>query len=195
MNRPLQALYQEHGSISAVLNALDALAREVGKGRTVDLRVFKAIVHYLDVFPERYHHPKEDEMLFAAVRQRTHDADAVIERLQKQHEAGGGALRELEQALLRWEGAAADGTRRAAFADAAALFVGRYREHMRVEEEELMPLAAKVLTAGDWARIESAFADHRDPLHGLTADAQADLMYRRILDLAPEPVGLAKRLP
>jgi hemerythrin-like domain-containing protein len=133
-------------------------------------------------------------MLFKAVKARSRDADAIIERLEKQHEAGAGAIRALEQTLLRWEMAGNGHAERAAFTDAAAVYVGRYREHMRIEEEELMPLAARVLTAADWAQIESAFADHRDPLHGTTADAEATLMYQRILNLAPEPIGLARPL-
>lgn len=196
MNQPLQALYQEHESIAAVLHALQALAREAAQGKRVDRRVFRAILHYLDVFPEKFHHPKEDEMLFKAVQSRGHAADAVIERLKRQHEAGAAAIRALEQALARWEQAASDGSaERSAFANDAAVFVARYREHMRLEEDELMPIAKQVLTGADWAEIESAFADHRDPLHGTTADSEATLMLQRILRLAPAPIGTAPPLP
>ena len=187
---PLRALYQEHESIAAVLHALSYLVREVEHGKTVDTRVFRQILYYLDVFPERHHHPKEDQLLFKAVRARTHEADEVIARLERQHERGADAIRELEQSLLRWEaGGAAE---RDAFVQAANGFVERYREHMRIEEDELMPLARRTLGDADWAEVESAFEASRDPLHGVDADADPQELFRRILYLAPPPIGLGE---
>lgn len=188
MPTTLRALYEEHESISAVLHALQYLVRELEQGRRVDPRVFRQILYYLDVFPERFHHPKEDELLFKAVRTRSRAADEVIARLEKWHAAGAGAIRQLEQAMLRWE-AGGDGELRA-FVQAATGFVAGYREHMRLEEDELMPLARQVLTTSDWAGIEAAFAQHRDPLHGATAQADPAKLFRRILYAAPPPIGL-----
>jgi hemerythrin-like domain-containing protein len=188
--KPLRRLYDEHESISAVLHALQYLVREVARGKTVDTRVFRQILYYLDVFPERFHHPKEDALLFKAVRARTHEADEVIARLERQHERGADAIRELEQSLLRWE---AGGTpERDAFVHAATEFVARYAEHMRIEEDELMPLARRTLDDAEWAEVESAFEASRDPLHGVGADADPQEMFRRVLYLAPPPIGLGE---
>jgi hemerythrin-like domain-containing protein len=185
----LRALYDEHQSISAVLHALQYLANDVARGKAVDPRVFRQILYYLDVFPERHHHPKEDACLFRAVRQRTHAADAVIARLEAQHQAGEAAIRAVEQALLRWEAGGA--SEAAAFVEAATQFVARYREHMRIEEDELMPLAREALSADDWAAVTAEFAAHADPLHGAAGDAP-DVLFRRILYLAPPPIGLGE---
>lgn len=186
MTKALQVLYDEHQSIAAVLDALQALLREVQRGKAVDARVFQQILYYLDVFPERHHHPKEDAALFQAVRARTDRADAVIEQLERQHAAGAAAMRALAQLLLRWQG----GEPVDAFAAAAADFVARYREHMRLEEDVLMPLAQQTLTPEDWARIEAEFATHRDPLHGVAPGDDPKEIFRRILYLAPAPIGL-----
>jgi hemerythrin-like domain-containing protein len=190
MSRPLQVLFDEHRSIAAVLDALSHLLGEIDRGIAVDLRVFRQIIYYLDVVPERYHHPKEDEYLFAAVKRRTQAADAVIARLESQHQLGAEAIRQLEQLLIRWD---AGGTaERASFAKAANDFVARYLEHMRLEESELMPLAEQHLTAEDWAAAESEFARHTDPLKDATR--QEDL-FRKILYLAPAPIGLGDPAP
>jgi hemerythrin-like domain-containing protein len=188
MATPLQALYDEHRSIAAVLDALQQLAREVQRGTPVDARVFRQILYYLDVFPERHHHPREDQTLFKALKAATREADALIARLEQQHEAGAEAIRALEQALLRWEAGGA--TEREAFLRSAGSYVDRYREHMRVEEQQLMPVAERVLTARDWAQVEAAFALHRDPLRGVADEVDPQALYRRILYLAPPPVGL-----
>jgi hemerythrin-like domain-containing protein len=185
MSRPLQVLFDEHRSIAAVLDALSHLLREVDRGIAVDQRVFRQIIYYLDVVPERYHHPKEDEYLFAPLKRRTRAADAIIAELENQHQLGAGAIRQLEQLLIRWD--AGGSAERASFAKAANDFVARYLEHMRLEESELMPLAEQHLTAEDWAAAETEFARHTDPLKD--AKQQEDL-FRRILYLAPPPIGL-----
>jgi hemerythrin-like domain-containing protein len=190
---PLAALYSEHRSIAAVLAALEALVRERrDRGAKIDPRVFRAALYYLDVFAEREHHPKEEHALFARLRGRTHEADTVLDELGREHEAGERAMRELEQALVRFEegGDAEFGP----FAAAVESFVGHYREHIRKEERDIMPLAQRVLNATDWAEIEAVFATHRDPLAGASTD-DYEVLFQRIVSLAPAPIGLGPAVP
>ena len=191
MPQLLTALYAEHRSIAAVLSAMEALVREHrDRGARVDPRVFRAMLYYLDVFPEREHHPKEEALLFARIRARTREGDAVLDELGREHESGARAMRELEQGLVRLEeGGEAEFP---GFAAAVERFAGAYREHMRKEERDVMPLAQRVLTPADWSEIEAAFAAHRDPLGGV-ADRDYDAVFRRIVALAPAPIGLGPR--
>ena len=190
---PLAQLYEEHSSLSAVLHAMSSLVREVReRDRHVDPKVFRAILYYLDVFLEREHHHKEEAVLFPRIRQRTHEADMVLDQLACEHESGEEAILELEQAFLRYEEhGAAEFT---PFAEAVDQYVRRYREHMRKEEREVMPLAQRVLNAQDWVDIEAAFASHRDPLAGSSPETSHDQLFRRIVMLVPEPLGLGARL-
>lgn len=193
MSGPLAQLYEEHSSLAAVLNAMSALVREVReRGRHIDPAVFRAILYYLDVFPEREHHWKEEAVLFPRIRERTHDADAILDELACEHESGEHAIRDLEQAFVRYEehGAAEF----APFADAVDRYVMRYRDHMRKEEREVMPLAQRVLSAQDWSEIEAAFATRRDPLAGATPDTAHDQLFRRIVMIVPAPFGLGAPL-
>jgi hemerythrin-like domain-containing protein len=193
MPKPLAALYEEHRSIAAVLWALEALVRKARQpGARIEARVFRAILYYLDVFAEREHHPKEESVLFAYLRRRTREGDAMLDELGREHESGELAIRDLEQAFLRYE----EGGDREfkPFAAAVDRFIGRYREHMGKEERVIMPLAARVLTAQDWTEVEAAFASHRDPLAGATAEADYERLFHRIVNLAPEPIGLAPRV-
>jgi hemerythrin-like domain-containing protein len=189
---PLAALYSEHRSIAAVLSALEALLRERrDRGAKIDPRVFRAALYYLDVFAEREHHPKEERALFPRIRARTRDGDAILDELGREHAAGERAMRELEQALVRFEEGGEPEF--AAFAAALERFVGRYREHMRKEERDVMPLARRALDAADWAAIEAAFAAHRDPLEGTGGD-DYEALFQRIVALAPAPIGLGPAL-
>ncbi len=193
MRTLLQQLYDEHRSIAAVLHGMQFLLREQRqRGVTMDPQVFRCMVYYLDVFPERCHHPKEDRYLFASVRERTREADDIIDQLEAEHERGAQAMRELEQALVRYEGGGEEEF--AAFEAAVTRFVENYWAHMRREEQELMPIARRVLTADDWARIEAAFAETEDPLQGAADEADMRRLFSRIAEIAPEPIGMGKPL-
>jgi hemerythrin-like domain-containing protein len=191
MPEPLSQLYAEHRSIAAVLDAMDALVRRArARGARIDGQVFRAMLYYLDVFPEREHHPKEETVLFPRIRARTREADAIIDELAREHESGERAIRAVEQALMRLE---EGGTREfPAFAAAVERFVGHYREHMRKEERDVMPIARRVLEAHDWAQIEAAFAAHRDPLAGVSPETDHERLFRRIVALVPAPLGLGQ---
>jgi hypothetical protein len=60
---------------------------------------------------------------------------------------------------------------------------------MGKEEQALLPLAEKHLTAEDWAAIEAAFAANDDPLAG-AAERDFQHLFQRIAEIAPAPVGL-----
>jgi len=189
----LAPLYAEHGSIAAVLSAIESLVHEArDRGARVDPKIFRAMLYYLDVFPEREHHPKEESVFFARIRTRTREGDAVLDELAREHESGERAIRELEQALVRHE----EGGEQEfpAFAAAAERFVAHYREHMRKEEREVIPLARRVLTAQDWAEIDAAFAAHRDPLAGAPPGADYERLFRHIVNVVPAPLGLGPSL-
>ena len=167
MARPLAALYDEHRSIAAVLATMEALVRRASEPDVqIDPQVFRAMLYYLDVFPERVHHPKEETVLFPYVRRRTRDRSTIFAELGREHESGERAIRELEQAFVRYE----EGGRRELEPFAAAVeplcrpLPGAHGRGGR----QIMPLAQRVLTAQDWAEIEAAFGSHRDPLAGVS---------------------------
>jgi hemerythrin-like domain-containing protein len=193
MSRPLAQLYAEHSSLAAVLNAMTSLVREVrDHGKHIDPKVFRAIIYYLDVFPEREHHRNEEFVLFPLIRERTHDADEVLEQLAREHMMGERSIRDLEQAFLRYE---EHGTSEfPAFASAAERFVANYFEHMRKEERDVMPIAQRVLTEEDWKRVEKEFATKLDPLAGASTETDMDELFRRVVTLVPAPYGVGKPL-
>jgi hypothetical protein len=61
---------------------------------------------------------------------------------------------------------------------------------MRKEEDELLPIAERVLDAADWAAIRDAFAAHRDPGFEDGAGDEFARLFQRIVTLAPPPIGL-----
>src|SRR6188508_2596590 len=64
---------------------------------------FGAMVYYIDAFPERFHHPKEDRYLFRLLRKRYPRASALLDQLEEQHRIGAHKIRAVEQALARYQ--------------------------------------------------------------------------------------------
>ena len=190
MQKAIGIIYDEHRSISAVLSALKALARMASDGRSKpDFAVFRAMIYYIDAFPERMHHPKEDAYLFAHLLRRDPDARALVDELKAEHVEGARLVRDLEQAMLAYEQIWPKGAERFdAAVDAYAQF---HWNHMRREEHDVIPRAERALKPEDWADIEAAFAGNADPIADLR-NSDFNALYQRILTLAPAPVGLGE---
>ena len=81
----------------------------------------------------------------------------------------------------------------AAFARAVDDFVRDYWNHMRKEEEQLLPLAEKLLDANDWHVIDRAFGENKDPLASDRDTKDFQKLFSRIVNLAPPPIGVGPR--
>lgn len=165
MRSALSILDAEHRGFATVLRALTRhleLVRTRPAATNHDL--LSTILAYADSFMERFHHPKEDEYLFRALRSRTDEADAVLLELQHEHAAGPAVLRSLRGALARSRGGAPHDLD--AFATGLERYIAEQQAHMRTEATVVLPLATRVLEASDWEAIERAFRGHTDPFFG-----------------------------
>lgn len=184
----------EHRSLSAVLRGMQHLMRQSSeRGEGPDFPLLRAMVFYVDAFPEQLHHPKEDHFLFRLLRQRTAEEAAVLNVLEHQHSQGEGRIRELEQVLLRYEtggpGYAFE------FAELVEGYAQFYWRHMSLEENIVLPLAERVLSPEDWREIAAAFGKNDDPLFGATPEQEFQELFRHITTLHPPPVFMDEGWP
>lgn len=189
LNSALAIIHDEHRSLAAVIHGLRYLVREMReRNAKPDFRLLWAMIYYLDEFPEKLHHPKEDAYLFARLRLRTDEADQVVAELERQHQAGAGSVRELELALGHFEACMPEGMER--FSSAVESFGEETLKHMAFEESTLIPLARKHLTAEDWVEIGAAFSENGDPHFDAAVDHECRDLFSRIVNLAPPPIGV-----
>jgi hemerythrin-like domain-containing protein len=186
----IRIIEHEHRSLAAVLHGLLYVLREI-RYRAIepDFELLNAMLHYIDAFSERFHHPKEDAYLFERLGARLPAAAALIDRLTQEHRSATVKLQELQHALMRYREAGS--TAFPEFASRAASFAAFHWDHMRLEEDELIPLARLHLTDADWDAIDAAFLGHTDPLLGAERGAEYQELFRRIVNLAPPPIGTA----
>lgn len=186
----IRIIRDEHAALAAMLRSL-RLMFERGPGDEPEsfFDVLRAMLFYIDEFPERLHHPKESELLFPRVARLAPDTLDVIARLEKDHAQGESAVRELQHLLLAWE--LVGESRRPAFEQSAKKYLDFYLEHMRLEEMVILPAAQKVLSDTDWKELDAAFATNCDPLTGkYPRDPVYDRLFTHIVMRAPAPIGL-----
>jgi hemerythrin-like domain-containing protein len=192
-HRALQVLRDEHGALAAVLRSLQ-LMLDKGPGDQPErfFDVLRAMLFYIDEFPERLHHPTESNLLFPKLARARPELMPVIRQLESDHVQGEGRVRELQHLLLGWE--LIGDSRRAPFAAALDVYVQFYLAHMRVEEQLLLPAAQQSLSPADWAELDAAFEAHRDPLASGVHEPGYDRLFTRIVLSAPAPVGVGRPL-
>ena len=190
----LRVIRDEHASLAAMLKSLLQMVKRGPdpEGRGEHERYFdvlRAMLFYIDEFPETLHHPKETELLFPRVAKAAPETAELIAQLDRDHHAGENRVRELMHLLMAWE--YLGDSRRVAFETAAKAYVGFYLEHMRQEEMVILPAAERALSDADWHALNAAFATNQDPLNTrLPRDPQFDRLFTRIVMLAPSPVGV-----
>ena len=187
MSQLLQTIRLEHYNILSVLACLRYLVREIEAGSwTPGFDLLYAVVDYIEAFPEAVHHPKEETYIFTELLRRRPECAPLVERLCDEHAEGVGLTQGLRGALDAYRDDAATYD---AFKATVASYVEFQREHMRTEERELLPLVLDALTAIDWARIDAAFALHKDPMFDDPQEDRFRALFRKILELAPAPMG------
>jgi hemerythrin-like domain-containing protein len=186
----LRIIHDEHAALSAMLQSLRMMVRRgPGDGPEQFFDVLRAMLFYIDEFPERLHHTKETELLFPPVRARAPHLKDALDRLDRDHARGETAVRELQHLLLAWE--LLGDSRREAFEQAVGRYLDFYLEHMKLEETVILPEAEKVLSAQDWQALDAAFATNCDPLTGkYPRDPVYDRLFTRIVMRAPAPIGV-----
>jgi hemerythrin-like domain-containing protein len=186
----LKIIKDEHSSLSAMLRSMRMMIDRGPKDQPEKFfDVLRAMLFYIDEFPEKQHHPKESKLFFPMVARAHPQIKETIDRLEHDHEHGEKSVRELMHHLLAWE--LLGESRRQAFQTACARYIDFYLEHMRLEETIVLPAAQTALSAEDWAKVDAAFSANRDPLDRSNAsEPQYARLFTRIVMHAPAPIGL-----
>jgi hemerythrin-like domain-containing protein len=187
----VRTIKDEHRTISAVLHGLRYLAQQSLDAKVQpDFDVFRAMIYYIDEFPERLHHPKEEKLLFARLVQRMPDAATLVSELHEEHLKGAKLIRDLEHELRYFEANVPAGA--TSFKAAVDAYADFHWNHMRKEEGKVLPLAAEHLQADDWEAISTGFSANKDPIAGVP-EKEFELLFSRIASIAPDPIGFGKR--
>jgi hemerythrin-like domain-containing protein len=179
----LSLIREEHRRMTAVIRCLDCLTLDAA-ARSVepDYRLLTMLLDYIEAFPDRSHHPKEDEYLFKRLRNRTSETGDVLAELEAEHARGRELIHGLRDALSRCQGGGARAVE--ALASVVTEYADLHWKHVRKEEDLVMPAAERALSPADWDAIHAAF--QRDDLGAAAEEFRR--LYRLIVRLAPPAV-------
>jgi nucleotide-binding universal stress UspA family protein/hemerythrin-like domain-containing protein len=185
--RAIAVIRDEHRALAAVLHAWRhalAIARE--SGELPDDEMMTSVIRYLERFSVAVHHPKEEQHLFARLRERTPTLDAELDELERQHvrdrELVAGLAEQVRRVRAAGDDAArADEARR--LEEALAHYAAFTWEHLGREEGVILPAAQRFLTGGDWAGIDAVFTREGGGPGAVETARDLRRLFSRIVDL------------
>ena len=93
-------IQDEHRSLAAVLHGMLYLVHEIrDRGAKPNFELLGAMIFYIDAFPERFHHPKEDDYLFRSCACVTPTRRRSLDRLQMDYRVGA---EKIARSSRRW---------------------------------------------------------------------------------------------
>lgn len=163
MTTPTAYWHAEHVNFVRLLDLLEQQVEAFRKDAHPDYELMLDICEYLQHFPDRFHHPRED-VAFALLARKDPKLAEQVERLRHEHRIIAWVGKQFMSLLS----ACVDGSLvgRAEVEACASMYLVYYRQHLAEEEREILPAAAKMLTPADWAEVGVAVPSARDPLFG-----------------------------
>jgi hemerythrin-like domain-containing protein len=138
------ALVHEHNLIKRMLTLLERNAPRTAEGSYSDYRFYLDGVDFIRNYADRFHHAKEEDVLFAALvangMPREHSPVAAM---LMEHEQGRAFVRAMEEAASAAL-AGKSGQDRLIAANALA-YAALLREHIAKEDEILYPLSERII--------------------------------------------------
>ena len=172
---PTGLLSDCHRRIEMFLETLAAAGKVMGAPPSVDTAraLQSALVYFRQAAPK--HTADEEQSLFPRLRGREEpelrSALSTLDRLEKDHEAVSPLHAEVERLAESYlENGSLSASDVQAFQTAVARLQETYREHIRVEDFTVFPLAAHLLSDSDKSAIAQEMAARRKvPLLGIDA--------------------------
>jgi branched-chain amino acid transport system ATP-binding protein len=175
----IDLIHQDHLNLDKVLDVLLDVGGNLPPQRSESaLSILHDALYYIEVFPERVHHPKEESVLFPFVREHLPELAPLVDELHQQHAQGALLIGRLRETLTRlgndWEEV------RIPFQEQVAAYVSQQRQHMGLEEREILKPIRHSLSRDRIRSINRAYGVSVDPLFGDNLSTGFDALLNRI---------------
>lgn len=167
MSKPFHLLKHEHRIIERGLRALDGVCTRLEAGSTVPAGVLLEIIDFTSQFADRYHHRKEETVLFPVLERCGITREGgPLGAMEYEHQIERELSGELRQAATLYrEGDVAAAGR---FVEAARAYLGLLVEHIEKEDNILFRLGDEILDDEDKAALIESFKQVDSDLGGRT---------------------------
>lgn len=173
----LAELRQDHRNMAKLLTLLEEQIEDIFDEGDGELPLMIDIMHYMTVYPDTVHHPKEDQ-LYAELRAARPDLSQGMAKITQEHhtigERGLKLCRNLEMAE------SGNSVRRKEIVADALRYIESLRAHMNWEESDLFKRLDKMLADGHTAVETSTFVSRQDPLFGTAVEERFKALHKAV---------------
>jgi hemerythrin-like domain-containing protein len=177
----LAELRQDHKNMSLMLNLLEQESNRLFDGEDTDFELLYDIMHYMTVYPDAVHHPKEDR-IYAEIKAARPDLSVGFDRITVDHRhiAELGVRLRDEVASINAGGII---PKKSVVADTLR-YVNTLRGHIQWEELDLFRRVEEMVEEGHELFEAATFLQTSDPVFGPEVEAN----FSRLFDSVRERV-------
>jgi hemerythrin-like domain-containing protein len=177
----LTELRQDHQNMALMLNLLELESNRLFDGDDTDFVLLHDIMHYMTVYPDAVHHPKEDR-IYAEVKAVRPDLSVGFDRITADHRyiATLGIDLALDVSTVNSGGI----IRKNAVVADALRYVNTLRGHMQWEELDLFRRVEEMVSEGHELIEAATFLQTPDPVFGAAIESN----FARLFDSVQERV-------
>lgn len=155
--KSVEILMHEHRVIERGLAVLEAIAKKLEGGEDVPAEKVGELLDFFQVFADKCHHGKEEDMLFPELEARGVPREGgPIGVMLYEHEEGRAFQKQLREALPNLS----DPQSRQKFVQAARGYIELLRQHIWKEDNVLFQMAQQVLTDAEDIALAERFEHH-----------------------------------
>ena len=154
--RPTEILIKEHDAILTMLKIIEEVCRRMEGQQRVIPDHLKQIVEFIQVFADRCHHGKEEDLLFKALEEvGVPKEGGPIGAMLMEHDLGRKYVKQMSEAAQAY--GKGDSKSSKLFIDNARNYVILLTQHIYKENNVLFPLADRHLSENTQARLLEQF--------------------------------------
>ncbi len=150
-------MVEEHRLILRMIGLLEQNVARMEEGRFRDWQFFLDGVDFIRNYADRFHHAKEEDVLFRALVQNgMPEQNSPVAAMLMAHDQGRASVREMEEAAQR--ALSGESGQVPVIAEHARAYAALLRDHIDKEDSILYPLAERVLPEGLRPAMVEAYA-------------------------------------
>jgi hemerythrin-like domain-containing protein len=151
-----QILRQEHEAILKMLDTAENVAENLENSQPVPAATLAQILEFLQVFADRCHHGKEEDLLFPALTAKgLPERGGPVGVMLFEHEQGRALIRRMIEAFAGYaDNPAPSGMQ---WASAAREYIALLRSHIQKENNILFVMAERLLSDAELEEMGQAF--------------------------------------
>jgi hemerythrin-like domain-containing protein len=177
MHPVVQRLHRDHEHLDRVLDLLESHLDAFHDGEPIDYELVAQVLEYLADYADCVHHRLEDH-LFEGLKERPDALGALVRQVMSQHPHLSARTRQFQRTA---EGVVQDAVvTREEFEQQARAFLGLQREHLRLEEQRLLPQLEALLGGEALDAAAQLLPADQDPLFGTQRREQLMRLFARL---------------